>query len=87
MNTTKSIRCTIGRHHWQPTRVAGMHERVCADCGSHRFDASIHEDHQAGGGAISPAGPDPAHFLAGGGFTGGFGGGGFDGGGFGGGFA
>jgi hypothetical protein len=79
MNTTKSIRCTIGRHRWQPTPAAGMHERVCVNCGSHRFDASIHADHYAGGGAISPAGPAPAHFLADGGFIGGLGGGGFGG--------
>ena len=74
MNTTQSIRCTIGRHHWQPTPIAGMHERVCVHCGSHRFDASIHADHSARDGrAVSASGLAPAVFLADGGLgTGGF---------------
>ena len=76
MNTNKSIRCTIGRHRWQPTPVAGMHERICVDCGSPRFDASIHPNHAARSGAVSALGPAPAHFLSDGGFDGG----GFDGG-------
>ncbi|WP_156415569.1 hypothetical protein [Terrabacter sp. Soil811] len=82
MNTTKSISCNIGRHHWQPTPVAGMHEQVCVHCGSHRFNASIHPDHDArDGGAGSPALPAPAVFLADGGLgTGGFSGGGLGGG-------
>lgn len=78
MNTNKSIRCTIGRHHWQPTTVAGMHERICVDCGRPRFDASIHPDHETRGGAVSAPGLAPAAFLS----DGGFGGGGFGDGGF-----
>ena len=70
MNTNKSIRCTIGRHHWQPTAVAGMHERICVDCGSARFDASIHPDHEAHGVAVSVSGLAPAVFLSDGGFGG-----------------
>jgi hypothetical protein len=99
MNTNKSIRCAIGRHRWQPTPVAGMHERICVDCGSARFDASIHPDHEARSAAVSASGLVLAHSVSDGGFGGGggfdgggfdgggFGGGGFDGGGFGGGFA
>ncbi|WP_404387426.1 hypothetical protein [Humibacillus xanthopallidus] len=79
MNTNKSIRCAIGRHHWQPSTVDGMHERICVDCGSSRFDASIHPDHEARGGVVSASGLAPAIFLS----DGGFGGEGFDGGGFG----
>jgi hypothetical protein len=79
MKTNKSIRCAVGRHRWQPTPVAGMHERICVDCGSSRFDASIHPAHEASNGT----GPVPAYFIS----DGGFGGGGFDGGGFGDGFA
>ena len=82
MNTNKSVRCVIGRHRWQPTPVAGMHERICLNCGKSRFDASIHPDHEARSGADSPSGPAPPHFLA----DGGFGGGEFGGGGAGGGF-
>jgi len=84
MNTRKSIRCAIGRHRWQPTPVAGMHERICVDCGSPRFDASIHPKQEAGNGADSASGLAPAHFISDGGFGGG---GGFAGGGFDGGFA
>ena len=80
MNTNKSIRCAIGRHRWQPNPISDMHERICVDCGSPRFDASIHPDHEAGSGTVSASGPGPAHFLSGGGFGGGFDGGGFDGG-------
>ena len=83
MNTNKSVRCVIGRHRWQPTPVAGMHERICLDCGSSRFDAAIHPDHVARSETVSASAPAPARFLA----DGGFGGGGFDGGGFGGGYA
>lgn len=78
MNSNKSIRCTIGRHHWQPTTVAGMHERICVDCGRPRFDASIHPDHETRGGGVSAPGLAPAAFLS----DGGFGGGGFGDGGF-----
>ena len=80
MNTNKSIRCAIGRHRWQPTPIAGMHERICLDCGSPRFDASIHPDREAGSGAVSASVPAPARFLSDGGFSGGFDGGGFGGG-------
>jgi hypothetical protein len=44
MNTKKSLRCTIGRHRWQPTTVAGMRERICVRCGRNHFDASVHPD-------------------------------------------
>ena len=60
MNTNKSIKCAIGRHHWQPTPVAGMHERICLDCGSARFDASIHPNHEARSAAVSASGL-PSH--------------------------
>jgi hypothetical protein len=80
MNTNKSIRCTFGRHRWQPTSVAGMHERICLECGSARFDASIHPDHEARSVAVSSSGLALAHSVS----DGGFGGGGFDAGGFGG---
>ena len=75
MNTTKSMSCTIGRHHWQPTPVAGMHEQVCVHCGAHRFNASIHPDHDAhdGEAVIASGLTAPAVFLAAGGLgTGGF---------------
>ena len=80
MNTNKSIRCAIGRHRWQPTPVAGMHERICVDCGSARFDASIHPDHEARSAAVSASGLALAHSVSDGGFGGGAGGGGFGGG-------
>ena len=47
MNTKKSLRCTIGRHRWQPTTVAGMRERICVLCGRNHFDASVHPDRSA----------------------------------------
>jgi len=47
MNTKTSLRCTIGRHRWQPTTVAGMRERICVHCGRSRFDASVHPDFNA----------------------------------------
>ena len=83
MNTSKSFRCAIGRHCWQPTPVAGMHERICIDCGRSRFDASIHPAHEACSGVVSDSALGPGQGLS----IGGFGGGGFDGGGFDGGFA
>ena len=72
MNTNKSIRCAIGRHRWQPTPVAGMHERICLDCGSARFDASIHPDHEAPSAAVSASGLALAHSVSDGGFGGAF---------------
>ena len=75
MNTNKSIKCAIGRHRWQPTPVAGMHEWICVDCGSARFDASIHPDHEARSGAVSASGLALAHSVSDGGFGGGFDGG------------
>ena len=88
MNTNKRMRCAIGRHRWQPTSVAGMHERICVDCGSSRFDASIHPNHESRSGAVSAWGLGSGQGLSDGGFgDGGFVGGGFDGGGFDGGFA
>ena len=87
MNTNKSIRCAVGRHRWQPTPIAGMHERICVECGSTRFDASIHPIHEARTGAVTASGPARTQFLSDGGYGGGgFYGGGFDGGGFDGGF-
>ena len=77
MNTNKSIKCAIGRHHWQPTPVAGMHERICLNCGKSRFDASIHPDHEAPSAAANPSGLALAHsvsdaaFGGAGGFVGG----------------
>ena len=57
MNTTKSIRCAVVRHRWQPTPVAGMNERICLDCRSFRFDATIHPDHKARSETVSASGP------------------------------
>ena len=71
MNTTKSIRCAIGRHRWQPTPVAGMHERTCVDCGSSRFDASVHPAHEARSGGFRASGPVPGQGLTDGAFGGG----------------
>jgi hypothetical protein len=47
MNTRKSMRCTIGRHRWQPTAVAGMRERICVLCGRNHFDPSVHPDRES----------------------------------------
>ena len=53
-----------------------MNERICLDCRSFRFDATIHPDHEARSETVSASGPAATPFL----FDGGIGGGGFDGG-------
>ena len=83
MDTTKSVKCTIGRHRWEPAFDDPTHGNTCSECGRHRPGGrgARHgggRDHSAGFWAGSGWG-----YSDGGGLGGGFGGG-FDGGGCGG---
>lgn len=74
MDTNKSIKCTIGWHHWDVATEDRIVVRTCHDCGRRRYHGSAGPDRGGQDGA----------FMAGGWGFGGGGFGGFDGGGCGG---
>ena len=85
MDTTKDIRCTIGRHQWQYTTSDRMGDRTCLRCGRSRYHGSRRRpDPAESDGAVDHGSGGGGGFWSGAFFSGGSDGG-FDGGGDGGG--